>query len=44
MVVDPWGECIASAGEKEAVVWAEIDPGEVKRNRSTFPVLKDRVF
>lgn len=44
MVVDPWGECIASAGEKEAVVWAEIDPGEVKRNRSTFPVLKDRVL
>jgi predicted amidohydrolase len=44
MAVDPWGDCIASAGEKEAVVWAEIDPGEVKKNRQSFPMLKDRVF
>lgn len=43
-VVDPWGTPVASAGDEEAVVWAEVDPGYVARVREAFPPLRDRVL
>ena len=44
MVVDPWGVAVASGGDRETVVWASIDLEEVKKCRSAFPALRDRVF
>ncbi|MDD2573405.1 MAG: carbon-nitrogen family hydrolase [Bacillota bacterium] len=44
MVVDPWGIAVASGGDKETVVWANIDLEEVKKSRRTFTALKDRVL
>ncbi len=44
MVVDPSGVCVASGGEKETVVWVEVDMDEVEKTRRSFPALKDRVF
>jgi len=43
-VTDPWGNRIASGGEREAIVRTEIDPGEVARVRESFPNLKHRVM
>jgi len=43
-VVDPWGTPVASAGDEETVVRAEIDPGLVGRVRDIFPPLRDRVL
>ena len=40
LVVDPWGEVLADAGEGEKMVWAEIDLGEVDRVRKK--VVMDR--
>ena len=42
MVVDPWGEVVAEAGEKETIVRADIDVGEVGRARQTFPAFAAR--
>jgi len=42
MIVNPWGEIIASAGSKEGVLMAEIDLDEIERIRKEFPVLDDR--
>ncbi len=42
MVVDPWGDIIARAGENEEMLTAEIDPGKVAAVRSEFTALKDR--
>lgn len=42
MVVNPWGEIIASAGSDEAVMMTEIDLHAVKKIRDEFPVLNDR--
>lgn len=44
MVVDPWGIIKASGGDKEEIVWADIDLEEVARVRKEFPALQDRVF
>ena len=44
MAVDPWGVAVASGGEKETVVWANIHLEEVDKNRRAFPALRDRVF
>ncbi|WP_126425437.1 carbon-nitrogen family hydrolase [Brevibacillus marinus] len=43
-VVDPWGITIASGGEHETIVKAEIDPAEITRIREVFPQLKHRVL
>jgi predicted amidohydrolase len=43
-VYDPWGVPVAAAGDGEAVVRAEVDPGEVERVRSLFPALADRAL
>jgi predicted amidohydrolase len=42
MIVDPWGEVLAEAGEKEEILTAEIDPDLVRTTRAQFPVLRDR--
>ncbi|WP_431473161.1 nitrilase-related carbon-nitrogen hydrolase [Ornithinimicrobium sp. W1665] len=41
-VVDPWGKVLAEAGTEQEVLSVEIDPGEVRRARTDFPVLGDR--
>jgi predicted amidohydrolase len=42
MVVDPWGEILAEAGEEETILYADIDPGQVAETRASFPVLATR--
>jgi predicted amidohydrolase len=42
MVVDPWGEVLAEAGEAEEVLVVELDPEVVRETRASFPVLADR--
>lgn len=42
MIVNPWGEIVASAGSDEGVVLSEIDLDKVKNIRDEFPVLNDR--
>mgnify|MGYP005839279649 CR=1 FL=1 len=42
LVVDPWGEVIAEAGEGEEIVFAEIDPGKTEKVRSELPLLRHR--
>lgn len=41
-VVDPWGEVLVEAGDREEVVTCEVDPGVVDAVRARFPVLADR--
>lgn len=41
-VYDPWGTKVASAGEHERLVVADIDPAEVDKRRAEFPALTDR--
>ena len=42
MVVDPWGEVLAEAGEEEEILSAEIDLEKLVEIRSQFPALRDR--
>ncbi|WP_059173744.1 carbon-nitrogen family hydrolase [Bacillus sp. FJAT-27445] len=42
MVIDPWGEVIAEAGEGEEILSAEIDFEKVKEVRGIIPVFDDR--
>lgn len=42
LVIDPWGEIIAEAGEEEAIVTAELDLALVDEVRSRIPVFEDR--
>jgi predicted amidohydrolase len=42
-VYDPWGTPVASAGERERLVVADIDPERVERRRGEFPALEDRL-
>jgi predicted amidohydrolase len=44
MVVDPYGNPIADAGESEAIMTATIDLKEVSKARSEFPAVEDRVL
>lgn len=41
-VVDPWGERLASAAGREAIVIADLDAEVVRDARKRFPVLNDR--
>lgn len=43
-VVDPWGVTIASAGEHETILKAEIDLKQIAHIREVFPQLKHRVL
>ncbi|WP_066317699.1 carbon-nitrogen family hydrolase [Bacillus sp. FJAT-29814] len=42
MIIDPWGEIIAEAGETEEILSAEIDLDLVKNIRSQIPIFTDR--
>lgn len=42
MVINPWGDIIASAGTDEGVMMAQIDMEYLKKIREGFPVLNDR--
>ena len=42
LVVDPWGEVLAEAGEGEEVLTVDVDLDVVARTRERFPVLRDR--
>ena len=42
MVIDPWGEVIAEAGEEEGIVTADIDLSLVADVRGRIPVFEDR--
>jgi predicted amidohydrolase len=42
VVVDPWGEIVAEAGDGEEILRAHIDLPTVAKIRAEFPVLDDR--
>ncbi|MGO4541255.1 carbon-nitrogen family hydrolase [Paenibacillus sp. 2TAB19] len=42
MVLDPWGETIAEAGEEETILYADIDLSLVDTVRNKIPVFEDR--
>ncbi|URN94033.1 MAG: carbon-nitrogen family hydrolase [Candidatus Pristimantibacillus lignocellulolyticus] len=42
IVIDPWGEIVAEAGDEETILSGEIDMSIVDKVRSTIPVFKDR--
>jgi predicted amidohydrolase len=41
-IVDPMGQVLASEGDHEAVVLADVDAAEVEKTRARFPFLRDR--
>ncbi|MFF2482220.1 carbon-nitrogen family hydrolase [Paenibacillus sp. NPDC058071] len=42
MVIDPWGEIVAEAGEEETILYADIDLSLVDSVRGKIPVFEDR--
>lgn len=42
MILNPWGEIISEAGEKEETITAEIDLSLVSKYRNEMPALRDR--
>ena len=42
MIVGPFGEMLAQAGDDETIVMADIDPARVKEVRAEWPMLSDR--
>lgn len=42
LVISPWGEVLAEAGEGEEILYAELDTDEIVRVRATIPVFHDR--
>lgn len=42
LIIDPWGEIIAEAGEDETIVTAELDMTLVDQVRKRIPVFEDR--
>lgn len=42
LIIDPWGQVIAEAGEEEEILSAVIDLKEVRAARSRIPVFRDR--
>lgn len=42
MVIDPWGEALAEAGEEETILYADIDLSLVDSVRAKIPVFDDR--
>lgn len=42
LIIDPWGEIVAEASEKDEVLHGEIDLENVIKVRNTIPVFQDR--
>ncbi|MGO4544906.1 carbon-nitrogen family hydrolase [Paenibacillus sp. 2TAB23] len=42
LILDPWGETVAEAGEEETILYADIDLALVDSVRSKIPVFEDR--
>lgn len=42
LIIDPWGEIVAEAGEEETILRAEIDLSLVDAVRAKIPVFEDR--
>jgi predicted amidohydrolase len=42
VIVDPWGDVVAEAGERETTILADVDPRRVADVRGRFPFLSDR--
>jgi len=42
MLINPWGDVVASAGSDEGAMLGEIDFGYLRKIREEFPVLNDR--
>jgi hypothetical protein len=42
MIIDPWGEVLAEAGEREEIITAEIDLAKVEEVRKRIPIFEDR--
>ena len=42
VIIDPWGEVLADAGDTEAIIAADVDPGCAAEIRGRFPFLADR--
>jgi len=45
LIVDPWGEVLADAGEEPGIIYADIDPARVAKIRGMMPSLRhDRPY
>jgi len=45
LIVSPWGEILAEAGDRPSVIVADVEPGEVGKARARIPSLQhDRPF
>ncbi len=42
IVANPWGEIIAEAGQKEEIIYCEIDLDAIKKVREELPLLKNK--
>ena len=42
VILDPLGEPVATAGDGECVIAADVDPGRVRSVREKYPFLRDR--
>lgn len=42
MIVDPWGEVLAEAGEGEEIIYADININRIEEIRAQLPVLENR--
>ena len=40
LIVSPWGEILAEAGDEPGVILAEIDPDQSRRAREAIPALR----
>jgi predicted amidohydrolase len=41
LIVDPWGEILADAGEGEKIIYAELSKDRLKHVRERLDVLRD---
>lgn len=42
MIIDPWGQVLAEAGDDAEILRADLDLNDVSRTRTEFPVLEHR--
>ncbi|MCS6804631.1 MAG: carbon-nitrogen hydrolase family protein [Blastocatellia bacterium] len=44
LIVGPWGDVIAAAGQEETIVWATLDLEQIRKVRQRMPCLEHRRF